>query len=182
MVYGAVRRILGVGLALPFAGLALVLATVSAGSILERVYFAALPALLAVRLLLGKGRAPGLLSLGATATLGSLLATLLTAHPIGDQPYPWVERVRYAVLVAGMLSVPLVTRLRDAVTAATDLLARAATGGSTPPPDKRPPDEQTVTFDRSAAVARLEEIRQRLRAEAHLDLTWQFQELPDADG
>lgn len=85
-------------------------------------------------------------------------------------------------LEADELSVPLVTRLRDAVTAATDLLARAATGGSTPPPDKRPPDEQTVTFDRSAAVARLEEIRQRLRAEAHLDLTWQFQELPDADG
>jgi alpha-beta hydrolase superfamily lysophospholipase len=103
-----VRRIFGVGLAVPFGGLAVILVVVSAGSVLERVYFAALPALLALRFALGKGRAPGLLVIGAAGTLGSLFAALLTSHPIGDTPYPWVERVRYGVLLSGVAALPLV--------------------------------------------------------------------------
>lgn len=102
------RRLFGIGLAVPLAGLAVVLVAASAGSVLERVYFAALPALLALRLALGKGRAPGLLLLGAAGTLGALFAALLTSHSIGDMPYPWVERIRYGALLAGVAAVPLV--------------------------------------------------------------------------
>lgn len=101
------RRILGLGLAVPLAGLAVVLVAVSEGSGPERAYFAALPALFALRLALGKGRAPGLLALSAAGSVGALLATLITAHPIGDTPYPWVERVRYAVLLGGVAALPL---------------------------------------------------------------------------
>ncbi len=101
------RRILGLGLAVPLAGLAAVLVVVSEGSGPERVYLATLPALLALRLALGKGRAPGLLDLAAADSLGALLATLITSHPIGDTPYPWVARALYAVLLGGVAALPL---------------------------------------------------------------------------
>lgn len=100
------RRIFGMVLAIPVAGLALVVAFTSAGSLLEHVYFAAFPGLLALRLFLGKGRAPGYLMLLASGALGCLVASFFTARPIGDQPYVWVERARYAALLAGVLSVP----------------------------------------------------------------------------
>jgi hypothetical protein len=80
-------------------------------------------------------------------------------------------------LTSDELAVPLVRRLRDASTAATDLLARAATRvtpPSTPPPP--PPPPPPATFDRTVAEEQLREIRERLRAEAHLDLTWQITE------
>lgn len=98
-------------LAVPVAGLALVLAFTSAGSLLERVYFAAFPGLLALRLFLGKGRAPGYLMLLASGALGCLVASYFTGRPIGDQPYVWIERVRYAALLAGVFSVPYVALL-----------------------------------------------------------------------
>jgi hypothetical protein len=80
-------------------------------------------------------------------------------------------------LTSDELAVPLVRRLRDASTAATDLLARAATRvtpPSTPPPP--PPPPPPATFDRTVAEEQLREIRVRLRVEAHLDLTWQITE------
>jgi hypothetical protein len=76
------------------------------------------------------------------------------------------------------LAVGLVARLREAATAGTDLLARAAQQPSPPLPPPPPPRLPTV-FDRAAAEAQLEDIRGRLRAEAHLDLTWKFIELDD---
>ena len=78
-------------------------------------------------------------------------------------------------LTTDELAVPLVRRLRDAATAATDLLARAATQ-VTPPPQPPPAAPQAPRFDRAVAEERLREIRERLRAEAHLDLTWQITE------
>jgi hypothetical protein len=78
-------------------------------------------------------------------------------------------------LAADELAVHLVDRLQGAATAATDLLARAATQTATPPPPLPPPAEPS-RFDRTAAEEQLREIRRRLRAEAHLDLTWQITE------
>src|SRR6266540_2890618 len=85
-------------------------------------------------------------------------------------------------LAADELAVHLVGRLRDAATAATDLLARAATRPAIPQrPTRMPPSP--AGFDRPAAEEQLREIRRRLRAEAHLDLTWQITEWHgDAEG
>src|SRR5690606_14287898 len=101
-------------------------------------------------------------------------------------------------LQADELATPLVDRLRDSVQAATDLLTRAArepratpaavapSAASTtePAPAPQPADatEPAASFDRKVAEARLQEIRERLRAEARLDLIWEIKELPDADG
>ena len=90
-------------------------------------------------------------------------------------------------LSADELAVALVPKLREASRAATDLLARAT---RQPPPtlaDRSPtlhaPAADTPQrLDRAAAEARLMEIRERLRAEANLDLTWQFMELPHGQG
>ncbi len=93
-------------------------------------------------------------------------------------------------LRADELAVGLVARLREASVAATELLRRAAapvgggtTTGSGPPETAAGPSDlpAPAVFDRAAAEARLSEIRARLRAEAQLDLTWQIEELPDAD-
>jgi uncharacterized protein len=108
---GAVRRLIGLGLAVPVAALGAVLALVADGSVLERVYFGAFPGLLALRLALGKGRAPGYFQVLSAGALGALVAVFFTSHPVGDQPYPWVERARYAALVAGVFSLPLVALL-----------------------------------------------------------------------
>ena len=100
-------RILGLVSAIPFAALAVVVASVSAGSLGERVFLAAAPGLVALRLAVGKGRAPGLLLLSLFGAFGTALALLITAHPIGDQAYPFVERVRYALLLSGVATLPL---------------------------------------------------------------------------
>jgi hypothetical protein len=88
-------------------------------------------------------------------------------------------------LIADELTTPLVARLHDASSAATDLLARASRQPApdpTPRPEPDPsPDPAPARFDRAAAEAHLESLRERLRAEANLDLTWQFEELPDAE-
>jgi hypothetical protein len=94
-----------------------------------------------------------------------------------------VGRLREA-LTADELVIALVSRLRDAGRAATDLLARAT---RQPAPALASPSggaergSQPARFDRAEAEARLEEIRRRLRAEANLDLSWRFQELPDGE-
>jgi hypothetical protein len=80
-----------------------------------------------------------------------------------------------AALHADELAVPLVARLREAAAAATDLLAKASKRPTSPPP----PPLRPTAFDRAAAQDQLEAIRERLRSEAHLDLTWQFTELDD---
>jgi hypothetical protein len=89
------------------------------------------------------------------------------------------DRITEALL-ADELVVGLVARLREATTAATDLLAKAATQPSSPPPPSpSPAPHRPAVFDRAAAENELEAIRDRLRAEAHLDLTWQFTDLDD---
>lgn len=90
-----------------------------------------------------------------------------------------------AGLVDDELSIPLVARLKEAARATSDLMQRAArpalgqSGGPGPGGGPEPPGP--VTFDRAAAEARLEEIRQRLRAEANLELHWEILELPPGD-
>jgi hypothetical protein len=102
-------------------------------------------------------------------------------------------------LTTDELALGLVARLRDATTAATQLLSAAAK------PDKSSTDDTSdslgsddeadrktggfeagvltiANFDRVAAERHLEQVRERLRSEALLDLTWQIEELPDADG
>lgn len=109
-------------------------------------------------------------------------------------------RARLAdALTADELAVGLVDRLRDATMAATQLLASAAkadassSGGapSSDPADggdaavKGDPGSAVLSirlFDRAEAERHLEQIRERLRAEARLDLTWQIEELPNHDG
>lgn len=97
-------------------------------------------------------------------------------------------------------AIGLVARLRQATHAATDLLARATRAPSPPPvgPDPAPgtgvaptpvvdadppmpptDPEPSFGFDRATAERRLEEIRQRLLAEAGLDLSWQIVEVGD---
>ncbi len=113
---------------------------------------------------------------------------LRSAMELGD---PWSgdatalrERL-VAALDADELSVPLVSRLRDAEAAATDLLTRAAgaaqptvaAGPSTPAVPG--PGPASGRFDRATAEAHLEQIRQRLRTEASLDLRWEITELSD---
>lgn len=115
-------------------------------------------------------------------------------------------------LMTDELGLSLVTRLSEAVNAATDLLARASRAATPQPgPESRwgdpatqlspeptmPPaagDEHVAvappvaapasgpvfgTLDRATAERHLEEIRQRLRAEAHLDLRWEIVEVDD---
>jgi hypothetical protein len=102
-------------------------------------------------------------------------------------------------LTTDELALGLVTRLREATTAATQLLAAAAakTGSSLAnrPTDGdgqgHEPERKTggsgagvltiANFDRAAAEQHLAQVRERLRTEALLDLTWQIEELPDAD-
>ena len=91
-------------------------------------------------------------------------------------------------LAADELVVPLVSRLRDAAAAATDLLAQASRPapqpqpvGPTPKPAD-PPGSSPERFSRATAEARLREIRERLRADAHLDLEWEFRDLEDTPG
>src|SRR5690606_2810882 len=95
-----------------------------------------------------------------------------------------------ARLVEGLerdeVAMPLVARLRQAVVAATDLLTRAATRtdpgsvhttsrGPEPVPAPQhgtapPPVPTPGGIDREAAEAQLRALRERLRAEARLDL------------
>jgi hypothetical protein len=83
-------------------------------------------------------------------------------------------------LRADDLVISLVDRLRDASRAATDLLKRAVRPGPTPPTE---PEPGMATFDRASAEKALVHIRDRLRAEAHLDLRWEILELDnDAAG
>ena len=102
-------------------------------------------------------------------------------------------------LATDELAVGLVGRLRDATAAATQLLATAAAksdqpplqnpatgqlGGGEPPVHTGGSGAGVLTisnFDRAAAQSHLEQVRERLRAEAQLDLTWQIEELPDDD-
>lgn len=103
-------------------------------------------------------------------------------------------------LTTDELALGLVARLRDATAAATQLLAAAA--AKTDKPSTTEPSDAsgdgddaerqtggsgagvlTITnFDRAAAEEHLAQVRERLRSEALLDLTWQIEELPDADG
>jgi hypothetical protein len=76
-------------------------------------------------------------------------------------------------LLADELTIPLVRRLRDTTVAATDLLARA-TRTTLPPP--LPPEPPPPGIDRAAAERQLHQLRERLRSEARLDLTWQITE------
>lgn len=102
-------------------------------------------------------------------------------------------------LTTDELAVGLVGRLRDATSAATQLLAAAAAKADQPPAPAPGPGQSgageppahtggsgagvlTISnFDRAAAQNHLEQVRARLRAEAQLDLTWQIEELPDGD-
>jgi hypothetical protein len=103
-------------------------------------------------------------------------------------------------LRADELAVGLVARLRDAIAASTQVLARAAAPvddaalGSSPTFVAAAPTPWATStlgsasgalgsgsFGRAEAEARLSEIRARLRAEARLELTWQIEELPDVD-
>ncbi|MBI2893121.1 MAG: alpha/beta fold hydrolase [Deltaproteobacteria bacterium] len=95
--------------AVPFAILAVALFFSATGSTLERVYLAAFPALLALRLGLGHGRAPGYLLLGSALAVGGVVAWFFTSSngPGTGEPFPLVERVRYGVLLAGVASLPL---------------------------------------------------------------------------
>jgi hypothetical protein len=109
-------------------------------------------------------------------------------HAIADLDERWASEARAITarlaqaLAADELAVGLVARLREASAAATDLLARATRQPPPPPAPTPPPTPTPERFDRAVAQARLEEIRDRLRKEAHLDLTWQFQELSDGAG
>jgi hypothetical protein len=100
-------------------------------------------------------------------------------------------------LHADELAVGLVVRLRDAVVAATQLLARAAKPAGQPnrgsthvtstdgPPATVGPGTGVLSigsFDKAEAERHLERVRERLRADANLDLTWQIEELRDDDG
>lgn len=123
-------------------------------------------------------------------------ATALTGEFAGDAA-ALTDRLSQA-LQADELATPLVDRLRDSVQAATDLLTRAArepratpaaaapsatsTSELAPAPQPADATEPAASFDRKVAEARLQEIRERLRAEARLDLIWEIKELPDADG
>jgi len=90
-----------------------------------------------------------------------------------------LARLREA-LTADELAIALIGRLHDASAAATELLARATrVDQPTPPPPPAPPP--IVRLDRALAEQKLEEIRDRLRAEAHLDLTWQIEDLADGE-
>lgn len=94
------------------------------------------------------------------------------------------------------LAVSMVGRLRDAVVAATQLLASAAkpTSDGRTGSDGEATTDTPVTggpgggvlsigsFDRAEAERHLKRVRDRLRAEARLELTWQMEELPDDDG
>src|SRR5262249_21996379 len=85
-----------------------------------------------------------------------------------------------AGLAADELAVPMVARLREATTAATDLLARATQAPEPPGPGPGPsPEPVPGGFNREAAEEHLQRIRERLRAEAHLDLSWQITDLDD---
>ena len=125
---------------------------------------------------------------------------LRAATELGGAAQPDADAIKARLadaLHADELAVGLVGRLRDAVSAATQLLARAAkpadqpSGGST---QVTSPAGAPVTggpgagvlsigsFDKAEAERHLERVRERLRAEAHLDLTWEIEELPDDDG
>jgi hypothetical protein len=122
---------------------------------------------------------------------------LRAATELGDASLADADAIKARLvdaLVADELAVGLVGRLRDAVTAATQLLARAAksgehgSGGTT---QVTLPTGASFTgepgtgvlsigsFDKAEAERHLERVRERLRSEAHLDLTWQIEELPD---
>ncbi len=109
-------------------------------------------------------------------------------------------RTRLAdALRADELAIGLVGRLRDATTAATQLLAHAAKPEA-PPEDGGakvvPPGSEggpvvtggsgagvlsIASFDKAEAERHLERVRDRLRQEAQLELTWQIEDVPDAD-
>lgn len=97
-------------------------------------------------------------------------------------------------LSADELTIGLAGRLDDAQRAATDLLARAATS-PTPAPSSGPtsfpahptPDpglsvEERRRREREHAEQQLEMLRARLRHEALLELSWEFEELGDGNG
>jgi hypothetical protein len=80
-------------------------------------------------------------------------------------------------LMADELAVPLVRRLREASSAATDLLARASRVTQRPADSTAGDSTRSrPTFDRAVAEEQLRGIRARLRSEAHLDLAWRITE------
>jgi hypothetical protein len=97
------------------------------------------------------------------------------ADPWKDEAASIRTRLTEALL-ADELVISLPPRLRSATSAATDLLARAAT--PKPPPLPPPPPPPPPRYDRDAAEADLRSIRQKLRDDAGVDLVWEFQELP----
>lgn len=105
-------------------------------------------------------------------------------------------------LTADELAVGLVARLRQATTAATDLVRRVmdrpppptspppvTTPPVTTPPLSTPPEPTAAPDDgsrpgqltREAAEEDLRELEDRLRRESHLALTWEIRELADGD-
>lgn len=91
-------------------------------------------------------------------------------------------------LAAEELAVGLAQRLADAERAATEAVTRAAVRPTDPGPATTPGtttsagDSHPVTagsFSRAEAEQRLEEIRQRLRDEANLDLSWRIADRTD---
>ncbi len=85
-----------------------------------------------------------------------------------------------AGLTADELAVPMVARLREATSAATDLLTRATQRLEPPHPGPAPrPEPAPGGFSREVAEENLERMRDRLRAEAHLNLTWEITDLDD---
>ena len=99
---------------------------------------------------------------------------------IGELGGPWKDEARRILdrlteaLLTDELAIPLPARLRDATSAATGLLSRAATPSPPPaPPAPLPPK----SFDLEAMKAELERIQGRLR-EAGWDLVWELRELP----
>jgi uncharacterized protein len=106
-----VGRVLGLVAAVPPALLAAALFVFSSGSLVERIYVATFPGLLALRLAVGRGRAPGFLALAVAGALGALVAWFFTRNPIGLQPYGLWQRLRYAELLAGVAALPLCAQL-----------------------------------------------------------------------
>lgn len=118
---------------------------------------------------------------------GAALDVIRQAIDLGGDYSGDATRLRDRLLEAAAadeLTIGLRARLGEVQAAATDLLGRAARGAApdrTDVPDLPDDPAERQASIRSRAEADLEALRDRLRG-VSLELTWQIEELPDADG